>query len=387
MHQPRRAIVGEGRHALPAAVRKAMHATFLSLCGPILLVPFLSIACVSHTTKPYRAEARGDVRRAAPPSLRPPGPRLDVVEMTAGRSGDHDVLKLYRTAPCGASTRSELGALAYVSRAPGAKRWILVLPIWGSSTYPPRKLVTWLTHGSSGRGTNVLWIQDPGRASLIDFPSLRASPSPEDFLAVLSRSADCIGAAAQDVRGWLDWVLHQPGVDPRRVGLVGCSIGAMVGSLAMGRDGRFGAGVFVMGGGHLDEILSTCYGEEAEVRRHAAEAFGWSQEEFQREVAEPLAAVDPVAVAGNINPADVLFIDAGRDSCIPPSARDGLWEAMGRPERVTLDYDHKTSFLSMTFLGFDRTTQRAVEFLDAKLPVPTIAAPPLPSTVVRTQPQ
>jgi hypothetical protein len=61
--------------------------------------------------------------------------------------------------------------------------------------------------------------------------------------------------------------------------------------------------------------------------------------------------------------------------------------AKGGPERVTLDYDHKTSFLSMTFLGFDRTTQRAVEFLDAKIPVPTIAAPPLPSTVVRTQPQ
>ena len=307
--------------------------------------------------------------------------------MTGGRSGDHDVLKLYRPAPCGSSQDPQLGALAYVSRAPGAKRWVLVLPIWGSSTYPPRKLVTWLTHGSGGQGTNVLWIQDPARANLIDYPSLRAAPSPEEFLAVLSRSADCIGAAAEDVRGWMDWVLQRPGADPRRVGLVGCSIGAMVGSLAMGRAGRFGAGVFVMGGGHLDEILSTCYGEEAEVRRHAAEVFGWSQEEFQREVAGPLAAVDPVAVAGNIDPEGVLFIDAGRDSCIPPSARDGLWEAMGRPERVTLDYDHKTSFLSMTFLGFDRTTQRVVEFLDAKLPEPAIAAPSLASTAVRAQPQ
>ena len=387
VHQAPRKNAGERRRALPAAVQKSMRAGFLDLRGVILLVPFLSIACVSHTTKPYRVDVMGGVSRAAPPSLCPPGPRLDVVEMTGGRSGDHDVFKLYRPAPCGASTGSELGALAYVSRAPGAKRWVLVLPIWGSSTYPPRKLVTWLTHGSSGRATNVLWIQDPGRASLIDFPSLRAAPSSEEFLTVLSRSADCIGAAAEDVRGWLDWVLHQPSADPHRVGLVGCSIGAMVGSLAMGRDGRFGAGVFVMGGGHLDEILSTCYGEEAEVRRHAAEAFGWSQEEFQREVAGPLAAVDPVAVGGNIDPEDVLFIDAGRDSCIPSSARDGLWEAMGRPERVTLDYDHKTSFLSMTFLGLDRTTQRVVEFLDAKLPEPAIAAPPLPSTAVRTQPQ
>ena len=352
----------------------------------LLLLLLLASGCVSHTTTPFRVDVMGGMGRADPPPFRPPGPRLEVIETAGRRAGDHEVFKLYRPAPCGTPRGSELGALAYVSRSPGPKRWVLVLPIWGSSTYPPRKLVTWLTHGSRGGDTNVLWVQDPARASLIDFPSLRGAPSPEAFLTALSRSADCIAAAAEDVRGWMDWVLHQPGTDPHRVGLVGCSVGAMVGSLALGRDGRFGAGVFVMGGGHLDEILSTCYGAEAEVRRHTAEAFGWSQEEFEREVAGPLAAVDPVAVAGNINPADVLFIDAGRDSCIPPSARDGLWEAMGRPERVTLGYDHKTSFLSMTFLGFDRTTRRIVKFLDAKLPEPSIAAPRLPSIAVRTQP-
>lgn len=325
------------------------------------------LACVSHTTTPYRVDVMGGMGRADPPAVRPPGPRLDVIEMSGGVAGSHYVLKLYRPNPCGGSQGPELGALAYISGTPGPKRWVVVLPIWGSSTYPPRKLVTWLTRGQEGIDTNVLWVQDPKRANLIDFPALEEASTPEEFLTVLSRSAACIGAAADDVRGWMDWVRHQPSADPRRVGIVGCSIGAIVGSLAMGRDGRFGAGVFAMGGGHLDEILSECYGAEADVRRHAAEAFGWSQEDFRREVAGPLAMVDPVAVAGNIDPADVLFIDAGKDSCIPASSRDDLWEAMGRPERVTLGYDHKTSFLSMTFLGLDETTRRMVRFLDSHL--------------------
>lgn len=329
----------------------------------------------------------GPSERPGAASAGAPGPRLEVVEVRGRRSATREVFKLYRPRPCGTSLDPELGALADMSRSPGPKRWIIVLPIWGSSTYPPRKIVTWLTHGPHEAETNVLWVQDPGRFGLMDYASMKAAPAGEDFLTVVARSSDCIGATAEDVRGWVDWILHQPSADPRRVGIVGCSIGAIVGSLAMGRDRRFAAGVFAMGGGHLDEILASCYGEEAEVRQHAESAFGWSPEDFRREVAIPLAAVDPVAVAGAIDPASVLFIDAGKDSCIPSSSRNDLWEAMGRPERITLGYDHKTAFLSMTFLGFDRTTERIVEFLDSKLALPGTAAPPDFSATVQAQPQ
>ena len=341
------------------------------------------MACVKNTRVPYAGPSE---RSDAVPAIAP-GPRLEVMEVAGRRSATREVLKLYRPHPCGTSHDPELGAIADRSRSPGPKRWIIVLPIWGSSTYPPRKVVTWLTHGPREADTNVLWVQDPGRFSLMDYPSMKAAPTEGEFLTAVARSSDCIGAAAEDVRGWMDWILRQPSADPRRVGIVGCSIGAIVGSLAMGRDRRFAAGAFVMGGGHLEEILASCYGEEAQVRQHAASAFGWSTEDFLREVAVPLAPADPVAVAGAIDPASVLFIDAGKDTCIPPSSRNDLWEAMGRPERVTLGYDHKTSFLSMTFLGFDRTTSRIVEFLDSKLTLPGTAAPPDRSATVQAQPQ
>jgi hypothetical protein len=72
-------------------------------------------------------------------------------------------------------------------------------------------------------------------------------------------------------------------------------------------------------------------------------------------------------VADRIDPAAVLYIDSGYDKCIPQSSRDDLWRAMGEPERVTLGYDHRNSFLSMTFLGLDVTTRRIVAFLDRQL--------------------
>jgi dienelactone hydrolase len=247
----------------------------------------------------------------------------------------HAVLRLYRPRPCGDSSEPELGALAYLSRAPGAKRWVIVLPIWGSSTYPPQK----------------------------------EAATEAESLTEVSRTASCIDAAAEDVRAFTDWVLAQPETAPRRVGIVGFSTGGIVGSLVMGRDTRFAAGVFVMVGGHLDEILAYCKWDEREVREHAAATFGWTSDELKAVIKAPLSVVDPVLGAGSIDPADVLFIDSGHDGCIPQSARDNLWRAMGEPERVTLGYDHKNSFLTMTFLGFDVTTRRIVAFLDSRLGV------------------
>jgi hypothetical protein len=40
---------------------------------------------------------------------------------------------------------------------------------------------------------------------------------------------------------------------------------------------------------------------------------------------------------------------------------------MGKPERVTLGYDHKNAFLTMTFLGFNVTTRRIIAFLNRRL--------------------
>jgi hypothetical protein len=241
----------------------------------------------------------------------------------------------------------------------------VVLPIWGSSTYPSNKIVGQLLRGTHGRQTNVLSIQGPRR--VVRYQAFKDASTEAEFFEEVLRTASCIEATAEDVRTFIDWVMEQPEADPRRVGIVGFSVGGIVGSLVMGRDPRLAAGVFVMVGGHLDEIIAHCKWGQSEVREHAARAFGWDAEKLKSVIKGPLSAVDPMRVADRIDPAAVLYIDSGYDGCIPRSCREDLWRAMGRPERVTLGYDHRNSFLSLTFLGFDVTTRRIVDFLDRRL--------------------
>jgi hypothetical protein len=52
---------------------------------------------------------------------------------------------------------------------------------------------------------------------------------------------------------------------------------------------------------------------------------------------------------------------------MPARSRAALWEAMGRPERFTMHYGHKTSFLAMTPLGPNFMRNKALQFLDRVL--------------------
>jgi len=63
----------------------------------------------------------------------------------------------------------------------------------------------------------------------------------------------------------------------------------------------------------------------------------------------------------------VLIIEAGADSCVPQSARDRLWHAFGRPERIAYRYDHRAAFLAMTFLGGYHLQRQVYSFLDRTL--------------------
>ncbi len=331
---------------------------------PLLaILPAVVVAaagCISQTHLPYRGTRAPRTLAAASRTPRP-RPPADITVEADGGTRTHAILRLRRPPPCGDAAGDDPAAIAYVSRTPGPRPWVIVLPIWGSSTYPSHKIVRRLTGGREGAGTNVLWVQ--GHAGLVRYDALERAASEPEFLAEVARTASCIDATAEDVRSFIDWVMAQPGTDPRRVGIVGFSIGGIVGSLVMGRDQRLATGVFVMVGGHLDEILAYCKWDERKVREHVRQAFGWTPEQLRSVIAAPLSIVDPVPVAGSIDPADVLYIDSGHDGCIPRSARDDLWNAMGRPERVTLGYDHKNSFLTMTFLGGNSTTDRIVDFL------------------------
>ena len=357
-----------------------------------LLWTCLASGCVRHSHTSYvvpsggtdkfvsvaeraRASAMADdgaltPRPAAPlPTLRPlPSGELDY--------GWHDAFLAFKAKPCTGVV--EPSAKLMISRRPGPKRWVVILPIWGSSLYPPRQIARRLLRAPAAHETNVLWIL--GAEELFDWQAMAEAETEIEYLDIVERGADCLAAAVRDVREWIDWIQARPEHDAQRIGLVGFSIGAVAAASVVAVDSRPDATVLVMGGGRLEHVFAGCRGDARLGRDSALDHFGWSLDEFLRRTARPLAAVDPVNLLATrgprVEPDTIFFSAATKDTCIPEISRESLWRALGQPERLQLPYGHKMSFLSMTFLGFHHTSRRIVEFLDRKLhPAPVESLP------------
>ena len=89
--------------------------------------------------------------------------------------------------------------------------------------------------------------------------------------------------------------------------------------------------------------------------------------EYQTALEPVVRPYDAATYPGRADPARILIIDAAKDHCIPPDAREALWEVLGRPEHISLNYGHKKAFLSMTPLGFNWMRKQIYRFFDLKL--------------------
>ncbi|MDA8017047.1 MAG: hypothetical protein MPN21_06310 [Thermoanaerobaculia bacterium] len=352
--------------------------------GLFLLQAVLLSGCVRHLHTPYGGDRsqESSVRTAADTASMRPGPRDPTIltpRSDAPRPflrplpdgeldyGWHDGFLAWKPKPCTGAV--EASAKVMISRRPGPKRWVVVLPIWGSSIYPPRQISRRLLRGAKAADTNVLWILGPDE--LFDWQAMAEARTEAEYLKVVEQGAECLAASVRDAREWIDWIATRDDYHPDRLGLVGFSIGAIAAATLVAVDPRPDATALVMGGGRLEHIFASCRGDARFGRNAASERFGWTREEFLLRIEEPLSIVDPVgwlSLAGNkgpaVDPSTLFFVSATKDTCVPEISRDSLWIALGRPERLQLPYGHKMSFLSMTFLGLHHTSHRVLGFLD-----------------------
>lgn len=337
-------------------------------CLAVLIIA-LGAGCVSRTRTPYLGplEPRPDrgvrLARIAAEPLPPLAPRLRPLRERSPRHRRY-ALEAVSVTDNGQPGR-RLAATFYEHTGVGRRPLVVVLPIWGSSAYPPRKIVRWLTGKRHGGRTNVLWLH--GDEELIDWQRGESARTLDELEAAMEHWAATIRGTAIDIRRLIAWAHGRPAVARDRVGLVGFSMSAIVGSLVLGTEPRVSAGVLVAGGGNLHEIVATCRNEALVVRTAVEERFGMDAAAFARWLEPIFAPADPVHYAGGADPRGVLMIDAGRDGCVPETARRDLWLALGRPERITLDYGHRMSFLSMTFLGFHYASRQIVDHLERTL--------------------
>jgi dienelactone hydrolase len=280
--------------------------------------------------------------------------------------GDYDVKQLsFPSSGENGQADNRVTARYYRGRVEGRKPLVIVLPIWGSRhLYPARKMTRVLRSRFDG-DANVMHID--GHERLVDFDEIGRAEDVVTFRATIARMSEQCRNSVIDIRRILDWAESQSDIDPERIALIGFSIGAIIAADAALVDPRFAATVLVMGSADPARVIAFAEGAAQRNRELILERFGWTQERYHQELEAAFGFLDPARMGGRVDPARVLIFDAARDEKMPLSTRDALWEAMGRPERITLQYKHGFAFFSMSPLGKSYTTDRIVRFLEETL--------------------
>lgn len=168
----------------------------------------------------------------------------------------------------------------------------------------------------------------------------------------LASLASLIREYVVDIRRGLDWWAESGRVDPKRIGLFGVSMGAIIGSMVTALEGsRLEASVLVLGGGPLADILMTADDEEIDAfRRSWLERSGGDADRLRRELHAALDPVDPLPLAPLIRSTPTLMIQGRFDHVVRYALATALWEAAGEPERIVIPTGHYSAVLLIRYI-------------------------------------
>ena len=323
--------------------------------------------CAVRTTRPYDAATASTPARGPEPAIfqytadaQPLAnhmrPDLDTRTHTA-----HEVV--WQSFGDNGQPGLQVTAEYFQSNLPGIHPLVIVLPLWGTYTYPPQKIA----EGIRDRDPDTQVLRVLGERYLFDWDELATSPDPETLRTRSAQMSERVRVTVIDVRRILDWATHRPEIDPERIAVVGFSMSAVVGGLLLGADDRVRSAALVMGGADLHDIIAQCNGPFEHVRDEILARFQWTQDQYHEVVEDTWSWLNPTQFPARIDAGRILMFDAQRDECMPQHARDDFWETLGRPERISFHYGHKKSFLAMTPLGFNYMRRQIYRFLEATL--------------------
>ena len=331
-------------------------------------VAFGLTGCIDHVHQPYTR-----LEQVPPPAAPGPfvGPRAPV-DMTLvqslrnNRARHYDVqeFSFAATGNNGQAGNTVSGRL-FSGHAAGPRPVVIVLPVWGISEYPSRKLSRDLMKRSRGR-IDVMLVESNGY--LIDWDAMAQAQSEAQFRLMAREAAARVRDAVIDTRRMVDWLERQPWIDPQRIGVAGFSLSAVAVGLALVHEPRFAAGVVILGGANPAEIFAVCDGRPGMVREAVRERFAWSQQQYFEVFAEAMVDGDARRYPGRVaDPSRVLFVEASHDDCMTRQSREDLWEVLGRPERISFGFRHRPTFYAMTPLGFNVLGGHATRFFEDRL--------------------
>lgn len=229
----------------------------------------------------------------------------------------------------GLFANEELGTLRGVRG--NSVPYILAMPRTASADHKAPLVLLWhgVTQTINDFEPIALYLAAQGYAcvlpEIVDHGARRTGANPSLHGLDVKRTHDGIIESVGDARRTLDYVLTRPDIDGQRIGLVGMSLGAIMGSILTAIDPRVKTAVLLVGGADWKLLKPNDYPADP----------------AQAALLEP---VDPKNFAGRIAPRPVLLINARQDEFIPRPASDALFAATGEPKKqVWLDGGHVLS--------------------------------------------
>jgi dienelactone hydrolase len=150
----------------------------------------------------------------------------------------------------------------------------------------------------------------------------------------IDHTLEAVRQTVLDLRRATAWMEARPELDPKRIGIMGTSLGSFLAALTAEMEPKLGrVAVLLGGGGFVEAFYDDPRGAGL---RKLWEAVGGTKELL----AELIAPVDPLTCAANLKNRKVLMLAGKRDEIVPPRMARALWEASGRQQIVWFDCTH-----------------------------------------------
>ena len=163
---------------------------------------------------------------------------------------------------------------------------------------------------------------------------------------------DAVIQTVIDARRAVDFLQSRDEVRSDRIGLVGGSMGGIIGTLVAAVEKRIAASVLLVAGGNWSRIASISqHGDAVNLRKVGADL---------QKLGQVLACVDPINFVDLISPRPVLFQLGKNDDIVPAECGRELFEAAREPKEVDW-YD------SGHGLPMEKVVPRVMAWLDSHL--------------------
>ncbi|MBI2923143.1 MAG: alpha/beta hydrolase family protein [Planctomycetes bacterium] len=177
----------------------------------------------------------------------------------------------------------------------------------------------------------------------------------------LERTRQSVIQAIRDVRRSAQWLVEDRGADPKRLGIMGISLGGHIAALAWAVEPKFHAAVTVLAGGNIHELFWNESDETKEIKEEL-QAKGVTLEQL----ATLMKPYDAVTYATKERKQGLLLIGSKDDPVVPIRNVRALRDAFGGPRLIVFPGNHYSVIVAMGDILGDVSAHFRKELLDSE---------------------